>query len=377
MHFEDTPEEAVFRAKARAWLEANAELRGPDDAPADLLGERADEETIRQAKEWQAKKTDAAWACLTWPKEYGGQGLGRMENVIFNQEEAKFKLPPNIYAIGHGMLGPTLIAHGTEEQKAKYLPKMIGGSEVWCQAFSEPDAGSDLAALRTSAVRDGDDWILNGQKIWCTGAQYCDWGMMPARSDPNATKHAGLTYFIVDMRTPGIEIRPIKQINGGQAFNEIFLSDVRVPDSDRLGAEGDGWRVAITTLMNERLSIGTGGSGGGFRDLLRLARESRRNGKPAIQDSAVRQKLADIYIRSKGLQYTGYRTLSALSPGPRARSARRSGRPSPRRSRPLPSSSREPWAHSWTRPPRPRRRTGRRRISARRACASPEARTRS
>ncbi|MHC4769407.1 MAG: acyl-CoA dehydrogenase family protein, partial [Planctomycetota bacterium] len=161
----------------------------------------------------------------------------------------------------------------------------------------------------------GDDWILNGQKIWCTGAQYCDWGMMPARSDPNATKHAGLTYFIVDMRTPGIEIRPIKQINGGQAFNEIFLSDVRVPDSDRLGAEGDGWRVAITTLMNERLSIGTGGSGGGFRDLLRLARESRRNGKPAIQDSAVRQKLADIYIRSKGLQYTGYRTLSALSRG--------------------------------------------------------------
>jgi len=315
MHFEDTPEEAAFRAKARAWLEANAELRGPDDAAADLLGERADEETIRRAKEWQAKKADAGWACLTWPKEYGGQGLGRMENVIFNQEEARFKLPPNIYAIGHGMLGPTLIAHGTEEQKTKYLPNMIRGVEVWCQAFSEPDAGSDLAALRTSAVRDGDEWILNGQKIWCTGAQYCDWGMLPARSDPNATKHAGLTYFIVDMHTPGIEIRPIKQINGGQAFNEIFFSDVRIPDSNRLGAEGDGWSVAITTLMNERLSIGAGGMGGRFRDLMRLARESRRNGKPAIQDSAVRQKLADIYIRSKGIQYTGYRTLSALSRG--------------------------------------------------------------
>ena len=315
MHFEDTPEEAAFRVKARAWLEANAELRGPDDSAADLLGERADEETIRKAKEWQAKKCDAGWACLTWPKEYGGQGLGRMENVIFNQEEGKFKLPPNIYTIGHGMLGPTLIAHGTDEQKSKYLPNMIRGSEVWCQAFSEPDAGSDLAALRTSAVRDGDDWILNGQKIWCTGAQYCKWGMLPARSDPNTTKHAGLTYFILDMESPGIEIRPIKQINGGQAFNEIFFSDVRIPDSNRLGAEGDGWSVAITTLMNERVSIGAGGTGGQFRDLLRLARESRRNGKPAIQDSAVRQKLADIYIRSKGLQYTGYRTLSALSRG--------------------------------------------------------------
>jgi acyl-CoA dehydrogenase len=315
MHFEDTPEEAAFRAKARAWLEANAELRGPEDPVPDLLGERANEETVRQAKEWQAKKADAGWACLTWPKEYGGQGLGRMENVIFGQEESKFKLPANIYGIGHGMLGPTLIAHGTEEQKAKYLPNMIRGSEVWCQAFSEPDAGSDLAALRTSAVRDGDDWILNGQKIWCTGAQYCDWAMTPARSDPNATKHAGLTYFIVDMHSPGIEIRPIKQINGGQAFNEIFFSDVRIPDSNRVGAEGDGWRVAITTLMHERLSIGAGGTGARFRDLMRLAKESRRNGKPAIQDAAVRQKLADIYIRTKGIQYTGYRALSALSRG--------------------------------------------------------------
>jgi len=315
MHFEDTPEEAAFRAKARAWLEANAELRGPEDPVADLLGERADEDTVRQAKAWQAKKADAGWACLTWPKEYGGQGLGRMENVIFGQEESKFKLPPNIYGIGHGMLGPTLIAHGTDEQKNKYLPNMIRGSEVWCQAFSEPDAGSDLAALRTSAVRDGDDWILNGQKIWCTGAQYCDWAMMPARSDPNATKHAGLTYFIVDMHSPGIEIRPIKQINGGQAFNEVFFSDVRIPDSNRIGGESDGWSVSITTLMNERLSIGAGGTGTRFRDLLRLARESRRNGKPAIQDAAVRQKLADIYIRSKGIQYTGYRALSALSRG--------------------------------------------------------------
>jgi acyl-CoA dehydrogenase len=315
MHFEDTPEEAAFRAKARAWLEANAEPIGPDDSPADLLGERADPETIRRAKEWQAKKTDDGWACLTWPKEYGGQGLGRMENVIFNQEEAKFRVPPNIYGIGHGMLGPTLMAHGSEEQKQKYLPAMVRGNEVWCQLFSEPDAGSDLAGLRTSAVRDGDDWIVNGQKIWCTGAQYCDWGMMPVRSDTNAAKHAGITYFIVDMHSPGIEIRPIKQINGGQAFNEVFFTDVRIPDSNRLGAIGNGWAVSITTLMNERVSIGAGSSGGRFRELMRLARESRRNGKPAIQDSQVRQKLADIYIRSKGLQYTGYRTLSALSRG--------------------------------------------------------------
>ncbi len=192
---------------------------------------------------------------------------------------------------------------------------MARGQVVWCQLFSEPDAGSDLAGLRTSAVKDGNDWVINGQKIWSTGAHFSDFGMIVTRSDPNAAKHAGLTYFIVDMKAPGVEVRPIKQINGASGFNTVFFSDVRVPDANRLGAVGDGWRVAITTLMNERVAIGAGGGAGRFRDLLKLARETKRNGRPAIEDSSVRQKLADFYIRSKGLQYTGYRTLSALSRG--------------------------------------------------------------
>ena len=183
MDFDDTPQEAAFRKKARAWLEKNAELRDPDDA-ADELGEREDAGAIAAAKAWQAKKFDEGWAVLTWPKEFGGQALSRVENVVWNQEEAKFKTPPNIYGIGHGMLGPTLMAHGTPEQKAKYLREMARGQVVWCQLFSEPAAGSDLAGLRTSAVRDGDDWVLNGQKIWSTGAHYCDWGMIVTRTRP-------------------------------------------------------------------------------------------------------------------------------------------------------------------------------------------------
>jgi acyl-CoA dehydrogenase len=315
MDFNDTPQEAEFRAKAHAWLSDNAEPRDPDEPGGDMLGEREDPETIRAAKAWQAKKYDEGWAVLTWPKEYGGQGLGRMENVIWNQEEAKFKTPPNIYTIGHGMLGPTIMTHGTDEQKQKYIPDMARGQEVWCQLFSEPAAGSDLAGLRSTAVRDGDGWVLNGQKIWSTGAHYSKWGMIVVRTDPNVAKHAGLTYFIVDMESPGIEIRPIKQINGGSGFNEVFFTDVRIPGENQLGAEGDGWRVALTTLMNERVAIGAGAGAGRFKDLLRLARQSRRGGKPAIEDGAVRQKLASIYIRSKGLQYTGMRTLSALSQG--------------------------------------------------------------
>ena len=319
MDFDDTPQEAAFRKKARAWLEKNATLRGPDDV-ADELSEREDGDAIKRAKAWQAKKFDEGWAVLTWPKEFGGQGLSRIEAVVWGQEEARFKTPPPIYGIGHGMLGPTIMAHGTQEQKDKYVKEMARGQVVWCQLFSEPAAGSDLAGLRTSAVKDGDDWVINGQKIWSTGAQYCDWGMIVTRTDPNAAKHAGLTYFIVDMHAPGVEIRPIKQINGGSGFNEVFFKDVRTSDKNRLGAVGDGWRVALTTLMNERVAIGAGGGAGRFKELLTLARQTRRNGRPAIEDSAVRQKLADIYVKSTGLKYTGMRTLSALlqgaTPGP-------------------------------------------------------------
>jgi len=323
MDFNDSPEEAAYRAKVRKFLDANATLRDPNKSKGNMLDE-AEGDVIDKAKAWQALKTEAGWACLRWPKEFGGQEASAMESVIFGQEESRYDLPPSIYGIGHGMLGPTIMAHGTEEQKQRFLPDMVKGEEVWCQLFSEPDAGSDLAGLKMSAVKDGDDWIINGQKIWTTGAQYCKWGMLVARSDINAAKHAGLTYFAVDMEDPGIEIRPIKQMNGGSGFNQVFFTDVRIPDSNRIGGVGDGWRVAITTLMNERSSIGSGGmgGGGGIKDLIELAQKVDRNGRPAIEDGGVRRKIADFAVRRSGLKYVGQRGLSALSqgqtPGPEA-----------------------------------------------------------
>ena len=321
MDFNDTPEEAAFRAEARAFLDAHAERKTADDTTAIIIG-TDDPEQIRAAQAWQALKADNGWACITWPKEFGGRGGAPIQSVIWNQEEAKSRTPPNIFTIGLGMLGPTIMAHGSDEQKARFLPNMVRGDEIWCQMFSEPAAGSDLAGLRTSATRDGDEWVLNGQKTWTTGAQYSHWGMIVTRSDPDAAKHAGLTYFIVDMRAPGIEVRPIKEMNGASHFNEVFFNDVRVPDSLRLGAVGNGWAVAITTLMHERSAIGGGRTGPRVEELIQLAREARLHGRPAIEDSQVRQRIADFYIRLSGLKYTGYRTLTALSrgqtPGPEA-----------------------------------------------------------
>ncbi|MFQ5698793.1 MAG: acyl-CoA dehydrogenase family protein [Myxococcota bacterium] len=315
MDFNDTPEEAEFRAAARAFLDAHARRRGPDDAPPNLMAEREDESAIREAQAWQATKFDNGWACLTWPKEYGGRGATPIQNVIWNQEESKYSLPPNVFGIGIGMAGPTIMTHGTEAQKERWLRKMARGDEIWCQLFSEPAAGSDLAGLRTTAKRDGDEWIVNGQKIWTTGAHYSKWGILVTRHDPDVPKHAGLTYFVVDMESPGIEARQIKQISGASGFNEVFFTDVRIPDEYRISEVGNGWRVAITTLMNERASIGGGGGGASFDDLLKLARSIPRGGRPAIEDSGVRQRLADIYVQLRGLQFTGYRTLTALSRG--------------------------------------------------------------
>ncbi len=313
MDFNDTPEEAAFRAEARAWLQANAEPLTAGESPGEL--ERTNPEIVKRSQAWQAKKADNGWACITWPKEFGGRGATSIQSVIWGQEEGKFRTPPNIFGIGQGMLGPTIMVHGTQEQKDRYIRPMLRGEEIWCQMFSEPSAGSDLAGLRTTAVRDGDDWIINGQKIWTTGAQYCKWGMIVTRTDPNAEKHKGITYFILDMESPGIEIRPIKQINGMSGFNEVFFTDVRVSDKNRVGAVNDGWRGALTTLMNERHSIGAGGGGPDFNDLIRLTKEVQWNGKPAFEDAGVRQRLADFYVRLKGLQYTGYRGQTALSRG--------------------------------------------------------------
>jgi alkylation response protein AidB-like acyl-CoA dehydrogenase len=307
MDFSDSKEEAALRAEARAWLDANK----PTDAELEGL------DYIARAKLWQKRKFDAGWACIRWPKEYGGRDATAIESVIFNQEEGKIPdLPGGVFAIGQGMAAPTLMSWATEEQKRKFLPRLASGEDIWCQLFSEPAGGSDLAALRTRAVKDGDEWVVNGQKIWTSGAHYSDWGILVVRTDPNVAKHKGLSYFFLDMKSPGIDIKQIKQLSGDANFNEVYFADVRIPDSQRLGAVGQGWQVAITTLMNERASIGGGGGGGAdFGALMKLAKKVTIGGKPAIEDSAVRAKLADWYCKRSGLRFTGYRSMSALSRG--------------------------------------------------------------
>jgi alkylation response protein AidB-like acyl-CoA dehydrogenase len=322
MDFNDTPEEAAFRAEARAWLEANAEPIAPGELDSAASSERITPAMVADAKAWQKKKADAGWACITWPKAYGGRDATPMQNVIWNDEQAKFRTPVNIYGIGVGMCGPTILVHGTEEQKARWIPKLLSGEEIWCQLFSEPSAGSDLAGLRSTAVRDGDDWVVNGQKIWTTGAHFCDWGILVVRTDPTVVKHAGLSYYVIDMHSPGVEVRPITQINGGQGFNEVFFSDVRIPDDQRISEVGNGWAVAITTLMNERQSIGSGLGVGSIEDLIGLAQSIEIEGAPAIEDRQVREQIADYIVKGRGLKYASLRTLTALSqgrpPGPEA-----------------------------------------------------------
>ena len=320
MDFDDTPEEAAFRADVHAWLAENAKparARSKDELSVarDLLA---------GAKAWQAKKAAKGYARITWPKELGGMGGNAIQQVIYNQEEAKFDVPSSYaFSIGLGMCIPTLMAYANHETVARYVGPALHGEEIWCQLFSEPAAGSDLAGLRTRAERDGADWIINGQKVWTSGAHYSDFGLLLARTDPAMPKHKGLTMFFLSMRSPGVEIRPIRQASGGANFNEVFFTDVRVPDSQRIGEAGQGWTVALTTLMHERLAVG-GGQGGTIdvRELLALARELELEDGPALRNALVRERIADWYVRSAGLKYTTYRTMTALSrgqqPGPEA-----------------------------------------------------------
>jgi len=306
MDFNDSPEEATFRAEAATWLKENV------PSAAELAGKGA----MEQGKYWQKKKSEAGWACIRWPKEYGGRDADAIQQVILNQEEAKFNAPnTGMFSIGQGMAAPTMMTWATDEQKQRYLPKLASGEEIWCQLFSEPAGGSDLAALRTKAVRDGDDWIINGQKIWTSGAQYSDWGILVLRTDPNVPKHQGLSYFFIEMNSPGIEIKPIKQISGTSGFNEVYFTDVRISDSQRLGEIGQGWQVAITTLMNERASIGGGGGAAGFKTAMELAQKIEIDDEPAIKNKSVRAQLANWYVQEAGLKYTGYRSMTALSKG--------------------------------------------------------------
>jgi alkylation response protein AidB-like acyl-CoA dehydrogenase len=311
MDFNDTPTEAEFRAEARDWLASQAPKREPGQS---YEVRRGDDALVPHAKEWQAKKFEAGFAGINLPKEYGGRGATRIEQIIFGQEEANFLTPPTIFGISHGMVVPTLLAYATEEQKQKFVPATLKGDEVWCQLFSEPAGGSDLAGLRTRSERDGDTWTVNGQKIWTSGGHYADRGVLVTRSDPEVEKHKGLTYFFVDMKSPGIEVRQIKQISGASHFNEVFFTDLKIPDTQRLGKEGEGWRVAITTLMNERVETGVRPAPD-FDDIFALARDLVIEDGPAIADEAIREQLADWYIQTQGVKLTRLRTMTALSRG--------------------------------------------------------------
>ena len=318
MDFNDSPEEAEIREKVRGWIAENTkEYEGLPPA-------KTNEELVARQKSWQKKKYDAGYAGITWPKKFGGQGKGPMEAIIFNQEEGKSPAPTGLYAIGLGMCIPTVFTHGSQEVVDRFVPKALEGEEIWCQLFSEPAAGSDLAGIRTKAVKvpgsgsgtGGDDWVINGQKVWTTNAHLCDYGIIVTRTDPSAPKHKGLTMFIVDMNADGVEARPLKQMSGGSDFNEVFFDEVRVPDAWRLGAEGEGWKVALTTLMNERLAVGGKPRySPDWRALMNLAKEIETALGPASEQADVREEIAKAYINDQGVKLTQQRALSALSQG--------------------------------------------------------------
>ncbi len=314
MDFNDTPEEAEYRAKVRTWLEANA----PVGLKGASLGDE-DDSQMDASKAWQAKKADAGYAQIRWGKEWGGGGGTTIQAVIFSQEEARLGVHlGGPFAIGLGMCIPTVMATADDETKKRFVGPAVRGEKIWCQLFSEPAGGSDVAAIRTRAIKDGDDWVINGQKIWTSGAHYADYGIILVRTDPDAVKHKGLTMFWIDMKAAGVECKPIHQMSGARGFNEVFFTDVRVKDSQRLGALNDGWNVSIITLMNERASVGGGGgsAGGGAVGLLKAAAQiSDALGEPMSQDRAVREQIADWYVKAEGLRFTGMRSLTALSQG--------------------------------------------------------------
>ena len=309
MDFNDTPELASFRQDVKAWLEINAERR-TNKLHMGMEGEQAFDE----AKLWYKKKADAGFACLTWPKEYGGAGLTPLHEVVWTQEVENFKTRDAHFVIGIGNCGPAVLHFAEEQQKRELLPRMASAEDVWCQLFSEPSAGSDVAGLRTRAERDGDNWTLNGQKIWTSGAQYSDYGVVLTRTDPTVSKYRGLTLFMIDMRQPNVEVRPIKQMDGGQHFNEVFFNDAVVPDSYRLGDVGGGWTGALTVLMSERLAI-SGVQPTGFPQFLDLVKSLELDGQPIANDPIVRDRLASWYSQYAGLQALYKRMLTAVAKG--------------------------------------------------------------
>jgi alkylation response protein AidB-like acyl-CoA dehydrogenase len=312
MDFELSPSEKKFRDEVREWLKANA----PHDGEANGDGEM--KEFIARRRAWQRKLYEAGYIGLTWPKEYGGQSLGFMEQLIFNDEMILAHAPEPINVIGLGMGGPVVIAHGTDEQKKRYLAPLLSAEEIWCQGFSEPNAGSDLSGLQTRAEDRGDHYVVNGQKVWTTLAHVAKWCMLVTRERKEANPRDGLTYMLVDMESPGIEVRPLVQITGDAEFNEIFLKDVRVPKSQVLGEAGNGWAVAMTTLLHERGTLGLALATRAQITAAELAEHARKLGRG--DDPLVRQRIAQHTIEARALQLNGYRAVTAVKrsgiPGP-------------------------------------------------------------
>jgi alkylation response protein AidB-like acyl-CoA dehydrogenase len=315
--FRDTPDEAAFRAELRDWFAANLPEGWAEREPTAGL------EDVDFLRAWSGRLFDAGYAGITWPKEYGGLGLPPTFQGVYLEELARHDAPGHIGVIGLGMAGPTILAWGSEEQKARHLAPLLSGAEVWCQGFSEPGAGSDLAGARTRAVLDGDEWIVNGQKVWSSWAHVADWCILVVRTDPDAERHRGLSYLLVDMHAPGIEVRPLRQITGDPEFNEIYFTDVRVPRESMLGKPGEGWNVAMTTLLHERGTLGfalTARYEALLGRLVEAVRAERPDGTRAADDPLVRDQVGQLAIDLEALRFTNYRSLTALvktgAPGP-------------------------------------------------------------
>jgi alkylation response protein AidB-like acyl-CoA dehydrogenase len=324
LNFDDTPDEAVYRERVRRYI---AEHR---DTLASVGEASRREGDLTRARASQACMYDGGYVGVTWPAEVGGQGGTPMQQAIVDQELARAGVPMHIGIIGLGMCGPTVIHHGSADQKQRYLRRLLRADDIWCQLFSEPASGSDLAGLRTRAVREGDGWRVNGQKVWTTLAHVASYGILLTRTDPDVAKHRGLTMFVVDMRAPGVTVRPLRQMSGHAEFNEVFFDDVLIPDTERLGDVNDGWRVALTTLMSERMSLGGGGTevGMGIAPVVEHVRE-RLGGLSPDRQALVRQDLGRAYVQTLGIRYNGYRQLSAISrgqlPGPEASAGKLAG----------------------------------------------------
>jgi alkylation response protein AidB-like acyl-CoA dehydrogenase len=304
-----SPSEQAFRDELRSWLEANH----PGTPPHDEQG------SFEFRRSWQRRLHEAGWAGISWPEAYGGRGASMIEQAIFNEEIVRARTPQVANVLGLAMGGPTVIAHGTEEQRQRYLPPILSADEIWCQGFSEPESGSDLASLKTRARREDREWVITGQKVWTTYAQHAKWCMLLARSDGQAPRHKGLTYFLMDMEQDGVQVRPLRQITGEAEFNELFIEEARVPGENIIGGEGNGWAVAITTLMHERATLAFGLQVSlqiAIRELVEHASSTpATNGKPAADDPLVRQRLAQLMIESEVLRLNAYRSLSATMHG--------------------------------------------------------------